>query len=253
MDSVAEAVVPYIASDGFTDDIVIPTVMVAKVPGQRLLSFMCAGLSCGDDANADYSKKKLSVSMKFEMPHQHTTAHWTLWTSPTDTHSAQLKKQFLPAAVALGRHAKLTLHYLIHSGKSLGCQPWGRFDCSKQCTNGGRYCLEDPDGDAGRGLDGSDVVRLVVQQLCIFNATHQGDADDSSWKFWAFMSLYEYTCQASASAARACRDDSSRVAALLSSVGISEGSVSECVEASGGFDANQPNSILETELQVGAM
>ena len=73
---------------------------------------------------------------------------WTLFTSSADVHAIGFKREFAPVAAALGQaRAPLSVVYLVGDGKKVGCKPWGPFGCERQCTNNGRYCATDPDGD----------------------------------------------------------------------------------------------------------
>jgi hypothetical protein len=69
-----------------------------------------------------------------------------------DANSVAFKQQFKKPALALGSHSSFTPHYMVLDGKYFHCNEMvGNvvFKCGKQCTNGGRYCAEDPGRYAG--------------------------------------------------------------------------------------------------------
>ena len=45
--------------------------------------------------------------------------------------------------------------------------------CAANCTNHGRYCAPDPDGDIKKGASGKDVIIHSLRSLCVFNQSAQ--------------------------------------------------------------------------------
>jgi hypothetical protein len=231
------------AADGHTSDVTIPALMLERLTGYRIQSFMCSGTKCTGDSN--YQQHSVSVTMTF--PKQKITKRvgWSFWTSSSDANAVQFKQQFAAAALALGNSSQLTPHYMIRSGKALGCKPWGLFDCGKQCTNKGRYCFEDPDGNMERGLDGSDVVKENLRQLCIFNIS---SAEGREWKWWQYTDRINSLCLGSIASMERCKTESSLVGNVLAELQIDAKKVLQCIKDSGGYTDNNPNTVLEQQL-----
>jgi hypothetical protein len=264
VDDRAEGIMPFMSSDVDSVDVSIPAVMMAQHDGARLKSFLCAKARCTDGDS--FARHALRAALAWPRPTPARVVHWSFWTSSFDeaAGSRALKRDFGAAAAALGERASLRPRFLIRSGRSLGCKPWGLFDCGKQCTNTGRYCFEDPDGDMAAGLDGRDVVTEDLRQLCVFNVTAAaGDA----WRWWKYAAEFDREClwdpgikaesvaerrTALAHAAR-CREPqrpspSGVVAAIMHRAGVDAAAVEACMRAAGGTAAlGGVNHVLEGE------
>jgi hypothetical protein len=138
----------------------------------------------------DFLKQRVDASLAYGIARPDDRVEWTLWTSADDINTVDFKRQFLPAAIALGKHVKLTVRYFIRSGKAIGCNK-GSTSCEHQCTNNGRYCAPDPDSDSFYGLDGEDIVRENLRQSCIFNVT---SAEGKEYKWWQYVAEANAVC-----------------------------------------------------------
>jgi len=75
---------------------------------------------------------------------------------------------------------------MVIDGKIFGCQLPGR-RCGNQCTNQGRYCHEDPEGDVASGISGVHVVQENLRQMCIWDQANKTAADNAKW--WRYQVL----------------------------------------------------------------
>jgi len=120
-----------------------------------------------------------------------------------------------------------------------GCNSPG-LPCGSQCTNEGRYCAPDPELDPTRGLDGADLVRENLRQICIFLEVNSTGVPA---KWWDYVSTYQTTCAGSKSTwTQQCSYG------VLNSLGINSGNVDICVTNSGGTTTG-PNTLLDAEMQ----
>lgn len=103
-----------------------------------------------------------------------TKMQYDLWTaSPLDETFIKFVKNFKDTAMALKDYTQFEPHSYIHDGSQYSCI--GNTNCESLCTNHGRYCASDPDGDLSEGISGKDIVLESLRRKCIWK--HYG----SSW------------------------------------------------------------------------
>merc|ERR1719197_2227811 len=164
------------------------------------------------------------------MPHPDNHVEWDLWTSSGDATAAAFLQEFEQPALALsdGDRASITPNYGIIDGTWYGCDNAAMKPCGAQCTNGGRYCAEDPDHDLTHGADGASVVRENLRQLCV----------------WEHVAAFGRSCVGLGKLTQACSD--AAAAAVSPTLAAA---VSACVARSGGSgDADGANTLLEAQL-----
>lgn len=201
--------------------------------------------------------EQVLVQMKWFMPRPDDRVEWDLWTSPTDKDAERFKQNFYTSELALAEHAFLVPHYRIYQ-----CAQDGT--CSTMCTNEGRYCQIDPDGDLDEGLSGADVVVESLRRKCIWNlhaeAVDVRSLDDGSGgtvevkggvgeKWWAYVTSFDKACYSGAWEGARFADEGC-VAGVMKSAGINQGEVEQCMEDSGGTSSGE-NSLLEAEMELG--
>ena len=279
-DNLEEHVLPTMNFDGTRSaDVKVPAVLIHKADADSLREAMC-GRGTDDCAVADtYLRHQVNVAFSWTPQlaaaagkgsaaaaaagggggkggKQLPTVQWTLFTSSSDVHAVGFKREFAPIATALGARAPLQVFYLVGDGKKVGCKPWGPFGCEKQCTNNGRYCATDPDGDVTKGLDGADVVAENLRQLCAFRiATQQG----AQHKWWAYVELHQRECVLGVRRqgkgerwAKKCGQDPAgkrKLDGMLQRAGLAPLLVNKCIADSGGVDGDVPNTLMEAQLQ----
>jgi hypothetical protein len=105
---------------------------------------------------------------------------YDVWISLFDATSQNFLTSFKAVAEALGVRAYFTPHMSISDGIPTNCQQEdGENLCVNLCTNNGRSCSADPDGNGG--ISGADVVRESLRQLCIWNQYELEDGVGSVW------------------------------------------------------------------------
>jgi hypothetical protein len=276
-DNLEEHVLPTMNFDGTRSaDVKVPAVLIHKADADILREAMC-GRGTDDCAVADtYLEHQVNVAFSWTPQlvaggkgsaaaavaaggkggKQLPTVQWTLFTSSSDVHAVGFKREFAPIAKALGARAPLQVFYLVGDGKKVGCKPWGPFGCEKQCTNNGRYCATDPDGDVTKGLDGADVVAENLRQLCAFRiATQQG----AQQKWWAYVELHQTECVLGVRRrgkgerwAKKCGQDPAgkrKLDGMLRRAGLAPLLVNKCIADSGGVDGDVPNTLMEVQLK----
>lgn len=148
---------PIMADDGSGADISIPSFLVFKHDADAIKEVL-------------RRHQPVRVEMKFSVPAPGSRVSYELWTTPRDLISRTFLKTWLPAAKALSDDATFTPHEYVMDGIRSGCQsPDGQNFCDNLCTNSGKYCSIDPDGNMLSGASGSDVVSESLRRLCIWD------------------------------------------------------------------------------------
>jgi hypothetical protein len=163
--------------DEVTSDITIPMLLIANnVAAERTVSAMCAlAHGCAPFGPAQFADVSMSLLWEQRTVSVGSVHDWWMWTTVDDVGNAAFKRQFAPVVQALGNAARFTPHFLLRSGAALGCDKKpDSSDCKSTCTNGGRYCAHDPDGDSFFGIDGTTIVRETLRQICVHQVRGRG-------------------------------------------------------------------------------
>lgn len=188
------------------------------------------------------------MKMSWALPRPDSRVEYSLWTFPGETVSAPFLDEFQHAAKALGEHAQFTPHMHLYDGIEVGCEAdladdWYAGDpCLNLCTNHGRYCATDPDGDLGAGISGADVVKESLRRLCIWR---EYGLDGVGVEWWKYVNEFSYWCDNQYE----FMDDQCAVGCMERS-GVNPTAISRCMEGAGGLEKDQPNTILDIELDA---
>mmetsp|Transcript_10681 Transcript_10681/g.15587 ORF Transcript_10681/g.15587 Transcript_10681/m.15587 type:complete len:501 (+) Transcript_10681:109-1611(+) len=219
---------PIMADDGSGDDITIPSVLLFKTDADDLKKVLNRG-------------KTVRMELAWSVPNPDDHVEWDLWTSPTDYASAQFKEEFRVAAIALGERATLTPHMYIYDGLSAKCRnKEGKSECFNLCTNNGRYCATDPDGDLDYGISGADVVYESIRRLCIWEL--YGD-DGVGMQWWDYIKAFNEQCD---NEQDFMQDEC--VKSVMDATDIEFDTVEQCIFNHGGLESDEANDILDKQL-----
>ena len=200
--------------------------------------------AAGDSLKAQLALQHVVVALmswQDVVPRSGPTVAWELWTNSNDECGVKcdiqqkLLADIAPAAVALqkGGYASFTPHYITLScGAADPTIPF----CAAQCTNNGRYCQLDPDGDLASGYSGKDVVLENLRSLCVYRVAA---AANTPWLWWAFAQQVGKACSMKSNTYNAAC-----ATGVLTQLGLSEAAVTTCM---GDTTADAPNSVLQGE------
>lgn len=226
---------PIMADDGSGADVTIPSYLMYKQDADPIKDTLM-------------QNKNVRMKMSWALPRPDDRVEYSLWTTPGEKISAPFLDEFEHAAVALGEHAQFTPHMYLYDGALVGCEAdqsddWFAGDpCLNLCTNNGRYCATDPDGDLGAGISGADVVKESLRRKCIWNE-YGSDGIGSEW--WKYVNEFSYWCDnpyefMEEECAKGCMERSD----------VSVSRINRCMENSGGLEKDAVNSILLAELDA---
>ena len=156
--------------------------------------------SAGDSVKAMLSLGNVVVAVMSWVdlvPRTSAVVSWEFWTNSNDECGLKCDKQkafiadFAADATYLvqNKYTAFTPHYITLSCGA-GTDPASPF-CAKQCTNNGRYCQFDPDGNLDNGYSGRDIVLENLRSICVFRVANS-TARPELW--WRYMTLVGAGC-----------------------------------------------------------
>lgn len=222
---------PIMADDGSGADISIPAFLLFKQDADVVKA----------ELRAD---RVVQMEMAWSLPSPDDRVEYELWSVPTDLISRNFLRTFKEAAVAFGDRAYFTPHQYIYDGIKSNCQGLaGENQCYNLCTNNGRYCATDPDNDLDKGISGADVVIESLRRMCVWK--HYGEEDGVGNEWWDYVNLFMMQCDTPDMFSNAeC------ISSVTTKAAIDESVITDCMLDSGGTDADQPNTLLDDEINA---
>lgn len=231
-DPTCEPTEPVMADDGSGADISIPSFLMYKVDALNLIMEL-------------KDNRPVQVEMAWNLPSPDSRVEYELWTTPLDPISKNFLESYKAVAGALKGHAYFTPHMYVHDGSKMGCtkEDKQRNDCHSLCTNEGRYCATDPDGDINKGISGANVVMESLRRLCIWN--HYGAPTGMGEIWWDYVDAFVNRCSSDKTFS-----DETCIQGIYQTVGIDASVVDRCISDSGGLKGDLPNSKLDFEIRA---
>lgn len=205
-----------VADDGYGSTIEIPSMLVAKEEGNKLI-------------NAAIGGQQIIMELAWDVPTDHVV-RVDLWMSSASRESAHFLQQFAANRKALNDAIKFVPHYHVFGMQSTP-------DYNNLCTDvTSQFCAEDPDGSGP--ITGAMALEEDVRQLCI-HEIYKVSRDDSeligkagnqveySKQYWDYVEKLLDICPLDGT------DEGSRFGKVCSenhmrNVGIDVGRVQDC-------------------------
>lgn len=171
------------ADDGEGHSVKIPSVLISRFDGQKLIDAIHRG--------------PVIVELAWDIPRGQVVVA-DFWMSSGSQESSEFLERFKVCAETLKYHLQFVPHYHVFSLPQSAADNYG-----KLCTDvNSKHCAPDPDGPGP--ITGGDVVEEDVRQLCIWNVTARGDfgpvqGATYSQEFWDYVSLFADKCPIHAS------------------------------------------------------
>mmetsp|Transcript_11776 Transcript_11776/g.22532 ORF Transcript_11776/g.22532 Transcript_11776/m.22532 type:complete len:492 (-) Transcript_11776:10-1485(-) len=164
------------ADDGQGSSVKIPSLLISKFDGQKLIESVEAG--------------EVIIELAWDIPRtDHVVVDF--WMSSGSQEASEFLQRFKDTAETLKYHLQFEPHYHIFSLPQ-GSKP------GHLCMDGGtEFCAPDPDG-AGP-ITGEDVAYEDLRQLCIWRLTARADVDSAnsagySQYFWDYVVSFGKKC-----------------------------------------------------------
>lgn len=232
---ICETEEPIMADDGSGADISIPSFLIFKQDADKIKAVVV-------------QNQPVRIEMSFSVPAPDSRVEYDLWTTPADAVSVPFLQTFREAALALDSEAYFTPHMYIYDGNRAGChiddEDDGENFCEGLCTNGGRYCATDPDGDFDAGISGADVVRESLRRICIWNSYGKDDGIGQPW--WDYVEEFIFRCNDPDHPEYFTKDDC--IADAMKHAKVDKTIVDNCMRDSGGLEEDKPNGLFESSL-----
>lgn len=159
-----------VADDGWGDSIKIPSVLISRDEGQKLIDAAREGT--------------VVVELAWDIPHAEVVLA-DFWMSSGSRESLEFLERFKSCAETLRYHLQFEPHYHIFS------LPEGA-GLAHLCADGwkAKHCAPDPDGPGP--ITGADVANEDLRQLCIWRTTRIADEQNFqgatySQLFWEYV------------------------------------------------------------------
>jgi len=197
------------ADDGSGNDLRIPSLLISKFDGQKLIDAAKAG--------------ELIIELNWNIPHG-TDVIVDFWMSSGSQEASEFLQRFKDSAKTLKHHLQFVPHYHIFSLPEAS-------NPGHLCMDGGtEFCAPDPDGTGP--VTGEDVANEDLCQLCIWSLTARmaPGSDKSatySQQFWDYVVRFADECPSRSGSGDAILGEacSRRV---MATVGVSPEDVSKC-------------------------
>ena len=210
---------PYMADDGSGANIGIPSYLVSYYDSMVFKRYINAAKWKDDDgkkpSRSTTTDAPMVVKLSWELPTPDGKPKWSLWTSSEDDNGAEFKQNFASSAQSLAESSMFSPRYFVYDGARWRCLAWCSDSshktqtscqqngatwhpslCGSQCVNKGKFCAPDPDGAFNSNLEGSDIVKENLRQLCLWysvNQTATGDHTEEQ-KWWNYVNRFSEDC-----------------------------------------------------------
>mmetsp|Transcript_14381 Transcript_14381/g.36764 ORF Transcript_14381/g.36764 Transcript_14381/m.36764 type:complete len:482 (+) Transcript_14381:71-1516(+) len=205
-----------VADDGRGNKIHIPSVLIAKAEGNKLIE------------EAGRANSKVIVELAWDLPTSHHVVV-DLWMSSASMESLNFLKEFAPKRRTLNQVVIFKPHYAVFGVDSKSPDLYNGL-----CTDEtGKYCAEDPDGSGP--ITGKMVLIEDVRQICIheiYKATQVSRQPgvppvEYAREYWDYIEQFMDACPLTAENEQdrfgeACSDR------LMAKVGIDTAKIHDC-------------------------
>ena len=227
-DTFCETKEPVMADDGSGADVTIPSYLMFKQDADPIKEMLM-------------EDKIVRMKMEWSLPSADAQVKYQIWTTPKESISRPIQREFRHVAKALGDRASFTPHMFLYDGMYAGCQSLdGENQCYSLCTNSGRYCSTDPDDDLDKGISGADVVKESLRRICIWKEYGQ---DGVGMPWWDYVNEFLYRCDS-----EEFFSNENCVKDCMEKSGVSYSKIKICMDDAGGLEGDVENTILTEEL-----
>ncbi|CAE8617544.1 unnamed protein product [Polarella glacialis] len=173
-----------VADDGYGDKIHIPSVLISKDDGNKLIEAV--------------KRSQVIIELAWDLPTDHVVT-LDMWMSAASIESMKFLKEFAPKRRTLNEVMIFNPHYAVFSMDGSDPAVYSGL-CSDET---GRFCAEDPDGNGK--ISGRDVLDEDVRELCIHESTKVARTSlqdlksgkglvEYAAKYWDYMEIFLDRC-----------------------------------------------------------
>ena len=207
-------------------DIHIPSILIARAQGERLVSAITRASSTGETRTP--TESQVVVMLLWDIPRSDFVSV-DFWMSSAATDTSYFMSQFAQFAAALGPEIQFVPHYSI---AQLSPDQVLFYGAAARCMHSGEsyFC------DSQLSPLGEVVVREDARQLCVWHAT-RNTAKASTGKevafsplYWEYVSEFFESCHPSRNRALATPFSDECANAVMKRVGIDQDKVGWCLD-----------------------
>lgn len=161
------------ADDGYGDAVRIPSILISRTDGQRLIDAV--------------SSESVILQLAWDIPRGEVVV-MDFWMSSGSGESNEFLWRFKDSAEVLRYHLQFVPHYHVFTMPKA-------VDSAGMCIQDNAYCAPDPDGPGP--VTGADVVREDVRQLCIWETTAESGPGGARYSqpYWDYVVAFFRQCR----------------------------------------------------------
>ena len=169
------------ADDGRGMEVSIPSVLISKEDGDKLISYY-------RDTRGDTSKsKQIVLEMNFDIEHKNNTVNYTIWYTPDQESVYTLMNDLYYYHLELGDLATLKVHFLTYTHFSYN---EANKTAREDCLGGGKYCMR-PDKEGTGIKSGRTILMETIKQICVYKYAYGTLQPDL---FWIYLQNFYQNC-----------------------------------------------------------
>ena len=175
----AESVI--MADDGRGMEVSIPSVLISKEDGDKLISYYRSNK--GDNSKS----KQIVLEMNFDIEHKNNTVNYTIWYTPDQESVYTLMNDLYYYHLELGDLATLKVHFLTYTHFS-----YNEKDETERsdCLGSGKYCMR-PDKEGSGIENGRTILWETIKQICVYKYAYENNQPEL---FWIYLQNFYEKC-----------------------------------------------------------
>lgn len=217
------------SDDGTGGGIGIPSVMISKRDGEKLIDFL--------DYATPEEIQQVAIIIDFSMDKPDDRVEYDVWFTSSNDQALDFLDDFSQTDGTFGDSVLMTPRYVFWK-----CPYCEQSFLDKNCYSGGKYCaIEEKEDDYK--VTGRDIIREDLRQKCVYKTSYNSTATRHIW--WDYIQYVHRNCR------NAITKDCSENAHIA--LGIDFKDTLDCVSDSfSGKDwasASVSNSIIDEEIE----
>jgi hypothetical protein len=164
------------SDDGTGGGIRIPSMLIGKTDGKKLLDY----LKRASDEELDQT----AIMAQFIMEKPDDRVEYDLWFTSSNDRALDFVSDFKETDEKFGEKVLMTPRYVFW--KCTFCEPEY---LANDCYGGGRYCAVEPSNE---NIKGREIIEEDLREKCLYQRTYEKEATRSVW--WKYMAYVHQNC-----------------------------------------------------------
>ena len=174
------------SDDGTGHGIRIPSVLISKKDGQKLIDFITTQASPEE-------LKRLGATLKFDLARPDNRVEYDVWFSPTSSRIMDFLQRFAKIDHRLNTMVLMTPHFVYGTCPDSHCTEQYK---RRNCYGDGKYCAHEINNDYAKGRE---IIDETLRIMCLYDELYQADQSSIDQnkrnKFWTYLEWLHYNCR----------------------------------------------------------